>query len=570
MVVMSHCLNQRGKQNNHQVYISDNSLHHTPYYKEQAVDNLTLTTAQPIVTHIGSNSMPEPYISPGGYYASNAAFQQCMSYANFTQPHSQWSNGGNSHQATLQGFDAMQYSTLSAAPTAVPTADNAQNHQYVSPDHLFNQNNSGYQSAFSAPYMNGSWSYFNNPNSFFFPTGTGDLNLTWGTNAENPVNGFLQDLYKPPQLSTDQEKTMDSLQNDLTHTGFDTSEPNSIDSVDKSLSNFSLSNDKEIDRETSVVTSMNSGLINTSKSTAVNNSSGQSNSHSKPVSWASVASQPAKSKTPIVRKPIKETPPQTVKSNHLQNGNANVNGKSKPQQSSSRWNRPNSLSSSTSNNSNDVVAVINDSHLDINNMKDNSPLLKKLLSKFNFNPRELNMDFKNSRFFIIKSYSEDDIFRSIKYSSWTSTEHGNRRLNEAFIEQKKTGIKTPMYLLFSVNSSGHFCGIAEMTSEVDLNIETGIWVQDKWKGRFDVRWIYVKDVPNNILRHIRLENNENKPVTNSRDTQEVSPEKGKQVIKIIHNYQAQTSIFDDFAHYEKRQEEDAKMRMKKIPEPFNL
>ena len=38
-------------------------------------------------------------------------------------------------------------------------------------------------------------------------------------------------------------------------------------------------------------------------------------------------------------------------------------------------------------------------------------------------------------------------------------------------------------------------------------------------GKFNVKWIYVKDVPNSQLRHIRLENNENKPVTNSRDTQ---------------------------------------------------
>ena len=89
-----------------------------------------------------------------------------------------------------------------------------------------------------------------------------------------------------------------------------------------------------------------------------------------------------------------------------------------------------------------------------------------------------------------------------------------------------------------------------------------------------MKWIYVKDVPNSQLRHIRLENNENKPVTNSRDTQvdqitglgcgrselfvfqEVPPEKGRQVLKIIHSYKHATSIFDDFIHYEKRQEED--------------
>ena len=38
--------------------------------------------------------------------------------------------------------------------------------------------------------------------------------------------------------------------------------------------------------------------------------------------------------------------------------------------------------------------------------------------------------------------------------------------------------------------------------------------------------------------------------------QEVPPEKGKMVLKIIHNYKHATSIFDDFIHYEKRQEED--------------
>ena len=31
---------------------------------------------------------------------------------------------------------------------------------------------------------------------------------------------------------------------------------------------------------------------------------------------------------------------------------------------------------------------------------------------------------------------------------------------------------------------------------------------------------------------------------------------GRQVLKIIHNYRHTTSIFDDFSHYEKRQEED--------------
>ncbi|ELT99900.1 hypothetical protein CAPTEDRAFT_19575 [Capitella teleta] len=160
---------------------------------------------------------------------------------------------------------------------------------------------------------------------------------------------------------------------------------------------------------------------------------------------------------------------------------------------------------------------------------------------------------KGARFFIIKSYSEDDIHRSIKYSIWCSTEHGNKRLDAAYREREGKG---PVFLFFSVNGSGHFCGMAQMMSAVDYNASSSVWAQDKWKGQFEVKWIYVKDVPNSQLRHIRLENNENKPVTNSRDTQEVPLEKGKQVLRILHQYRHTTSIFDDFSHYEKRQEDE--------------
>lgn len=158
------------------------------------------------------------------------------------------------------------------------------------------------------------------------------------------------------------------------------------------------------------------------------------------------------------------------------------------------------------------------------------------------------------RFFVIKSYSEDDIHRSIKYEIWCSTEHGNKRLDQAFRErEKENGV---IYLFFSVNSSGHFCGVAQMMTPVDYNSNSSVWSQDKWKGSFRVKWVYVKDVPNTQLRHIRLENNENKPVTNSRDTQEVPNSHGISILKIIHSYKHTTSIFDDFTHYEKRQEEE--------------
>jgi hypothetical protein len=92
-----------------------------------------------------------------------------------------------------------------------------------------------------------------------------------------------------------------------------------------------------------------------------------------------------------------------------------------------------------------------------------------------------------------------------------------------------------------------------MTGPVDFNQSVDYWQQDKWSGRFPVKWHIVKDVPNNQLRHIILENNDNKPVTNSRDTQEVMLDKGVEMLKIFKDYVSKTSILDDFIFYEGRQ-----------------
>lgn len=186
--------------------------------------------------------------------------------------------------------------------------------------------------------------------------------------------------------------------------------------------------------------------------------------------------------------------------------------------------------------------------------------LETLLDMTKYNPAHFEIEnIEIARFFVIKSYSEDDIHRSIKYNIWCSTEHGNKRLDQAFHEREKEG--GAVYLFYSVNGSGHFCGMAQMISSVDYSSNSSVWAQNKWKGSFKVRWIYVKDVPNPQLRAIRLENNENKPVTNSRDTQEVPNAKGEQVWRIIHSYKHSTSLFDDFVHYEQRQREEDSRRV---------
>jgi YTH domain-containing family protein len=152
-------------------------------------------------------------------------------------------------------------------------------------------------------------------------------------------------------------------------------------------------------------------------------------------------------------------------------------------------------------------------------------LIKLNLENINADKFDDNLyDINKDQYFIIKSYSYDDILSSIKYKIWCSTENGNIRLNSAY--RKSLELNGKILLLFSVNGSGCFSGIAQMTSEIDFdwkpnilnnnNNKLEIWsskynYNNKWKGKFNVKWLYIKNVPNRQLNYIKLENNENKP-----------------------------------------------------------
>lgn len=87
---------------------------------------------------------------------------------------------------------------------------------------------------------------------------------------------------------------------------------------------------------------------------------------------------------------------------------------------------------------------------------------------FNPPPHLVDLQPPNARFFVIKvrralrsmqgvyvdtgaqSYTEEDVHKSIKYSIWTSTALGNKRLDKAFRENAELG---KIFLFFSVNSS---------------------------------------------------------------------------------------------------------------------
>ncbi|KAJ3697183.1 hypothetical protein LUZ61_000888 [Rhynchospora tenuis] len=170
-----------------------------------------------------------------------------------------------------------------------------------------------------------------------------------------------------------------------------------------------------------------------------------------------------------------------------------------------------------------------------------------------YNKADFPVTYTDAKFFIIKSYSEDDVHKSVKYNVWASTPNGNKKLDAGYREAQEKSGGCPVFLFFSVNTSGQFVGVAEMMGPVDFEKTVEYWQQDKWNGCFPVKWHIVKDVPNSMLKHIILENNDNKPVTNSRDTQEVKLEQGLEMLKIFKDHVSKTCILDDFLFYENRQ-----------------
>ena len=146
------------------------------------------------------------------------------------------------------------------------------------------------------------------------------------------------------------------------------------------------------------------------------------------------------------------------------------------------------------------------------------------------------------KFYVIKSINESNILNSIRFKIWCSTIKGNQKLQKAFKEADK---KYPIFLFFSVNGSGKFMGIALMNSDVENKVNFNYWSQnDKWKGFFFVDWICIKDVPNRMFRNIINDLNENKPVTSSRDTQEICTNAGVKMLKIFKDYPQESTIFD--------------------------
>jgi hypothetical protein len=74
-----------------------------------------------------------------------------------------------------------------------------------------------------------------------------------------------------------------------------------------------------------------------------------------------------------------------------------------------------------------------------------------------YNRPDFITEYKDAKFFVIKSYTEDHVHRSIKYSVWASTASGNRKLDSAYRAAKEKEEHCPVFLFFSVRTAALLC-----------------------------------------------------------------------------------------------------------------
>ncbi len=154
---------------------------------------------------------------------------------------------------------------------------------------------------------------------------------------------------------------------------------------------------------------------------------------------------------------------------------------------------------------------------------------------------------------MIKSLSEEDVHKGIKYNVWSSTQNGNQILDNTY----KSCEKGNVYLFFTCYKSDRFLGLAKMKKGVDYTKIFPLWTRDyKWVGIFELEWIFIKDIPFREFRNITISTNDgnNKPCFYLKDAQEIPYNQAFKMFEIYLNYSNNNTILEHFEYYDLRQE----------------
>ncbi|KAH6723959.1 YT521-B-like domain-containing protein [Leptodontidium sp. MPI-SDFR-AT-0119] len=134
-----------------------------------------------------------------------------------------------------------------------------------------------------------------------------------------------------------------------------------------------------------------------------------------------------------------------------------------------------------------------------------------------------------TRYFIVKSFNEENVLRCIQDSVWTTQLQNGSIFKEAFETCKN------VILVFSINKSRAFQGYARMES-VPGSVEVPEWQRAiNWEsaGAFKVRWLVVCSTRFHRIGHLKNALNDNLAVLIGKDGQEIEENCGAGLIELI-------------------------------------
>ncbi|XP_062844381.1 3'-5' RNA helicase YTHDC2 [Trichomycterus rosablanca] len=129
------------------------------------------------------------------------------------------------------------------------------------------------------------------------------------------------------------------------------------------------------------------------------------------------------------------------------------------------------------------------------------------------------------RYFIMKSSNLRNIDLSQQRGIWSTTSNNEHKLSRAFRESNL------VFLIFSVQGSGHFQGYAQMISDIGSE-RCHDWGSSGLGGVFSVEWIRRESLPFQLTHQVLNPWNDNKRVQISRDGQELEPQAGAQLLQL--------------------------------------
>ncbi|XP_067295893.1 3'-5' RNA helicase YTHDC2 [Pseudorasbora parva] len=129
------------------------------------------------------------------------------------------------------------------------------------------------------------------------------------------------------------------------------------------------------------------------------------------------------------------------------------------------------------------------------------------------------------RYFIMKSSNMRNIELSQLRGIWSTTPNNEHKLTRAFQDS------SAVFLIFSVQGSGHFQGYARMTSAISGE-RCLDWGSVGLGGVFEVEWVRKESLAFQLTQQLLNPWNDNKRVQISRDGQELEPQSGSQLLHL--------------------------------------